>query len=350
MKKLLIATDSFKGSLSSIEIGEIFKSVNPDTKIISVSDGGEGFVESILWNLDDSRKESIDTVDDMLKPISVNFAIKGKHAYIDVASVVQLHNYPEISASKKTSYGVGKLLKEIDSSYDIDVINIGLGGSSTNDGGFGAAIGLGFKFYDKENNEITDFNESSNIESFTKPDFSAKLVAFSDVENELLGSEGATMVYGTQKWLSDAELSQTETAMRHFANATRADHTFKGAGAAGGLGFFVGGLMNGEIKSGIDEIIKLSNLEELSKEYDYLVTGEGKFDIQSTYGKAPYVIAKKSRTRNILIAGLINMDTNLLSDTFEKTFQVMRDGESIEDSMKNTPDRLQQIAIEISNL
>lgn len=158
-------------------------------------------------------------------------------------------------------------------------------------------------------------------------------------------------IFGPQKWLSKQEISTCENIFKNTIKTINShNHLKNGSGAAGGLGFFVYELLNGKIESGIKKIIEIFKVKEIQKDYDYVITGEGKFDSQSFFGKVPIEIAKISKNKTILIAGLIDIDEKYLKKYFIKSFQILRKNESPSSSIKNTPQRLKEIRKIIANL
>ena len=350
MKKILVASDSFKGVISSSEIGQIFKKENLNTKIISISDGGEGFIDSLLQNIKNTKIIFIDTYDDMMNKIKARVLIHKDDAYIEVANIIGLNNYKNISSIKKTSFGVGFLIKKLMNMSKYKTIFIGLGGTSTSDGGFGAALGLGVKFLDKNKNPIKSLEDSHKIKYIIKTKMKTKCVGLSDVKNILLGENGAVNIFGSQKWMSKSEQIKREKELFHFSLHHLKYSKRKGAGSAGGLGYFIYCYTEGKIMSGIKYILKISNLKNISKHYDYLITGEGKVDEQSLNGKVPFEIAKVSKAKNILIAGKIEIAKNVLSKYFYKFYELKKDNENTYTSIKNTRKRIAFLSKKINAL
>lgn len=341
--KLLIASDSFKGTLSSEFIGQKFCEAFPGSRYIVVSDGGEGFTDAILFNNKDFSAKTYQTTDDKNKNIQIKVALNKTNAIFDVASIIALHNYPEESAINKTTFGIGEIIKQLEQDPSISKISIGLGGTSTSDGGFGASLALGFKYLDSNDQEITLFENIKNAVRVVKPIITKEYVGFSDVTNPLLGTKGAVNTFGTQKFMSDSEKEIQEDRMKHYTSLFNSSKVAsEGAGAAGGIGFFILEHLNGKLVSGVEEVIKLSNLSEVSKDYDYLITGEGRFDDQSFMGKVPVEIANASKTKNILVAGFITADIEKVKKLFTHHFELRQNNEDISITIKNSVDRFIQ--------
>lgn len=342
--KFLIASDSFKGTLSSEYIGKEFEKAFPGSKYIVVSDGGEGFTDAILFNNNAFTAKQFVTFDDKKKQISINVAINKDEAIFDVASMIALHNYPNESAISKTTFGIGHIISQLEKDPSITTIGIGLGGTSTSDGGFGASLALGFKYLDENGEEVVSFEEIKKAVSVVRPNIAKKYIGFSDVKNELLGTLGAVATFGTQKFMSDEEKKNQEENMNHYAKLMNISSSkLEGAGAAGGLGFFILEHLSGKLTSGINEVIRLSNLPELSKDFDYLITGEGRFDEQSFMGKVPVEIANNSKTKNILVAGFITASIDKVMNMFDYHFELRLNDEDINETIKNSKERLASV-------
>ncbi len=325
--KVAIAIDSFKGSLSSIEVAESIKEgiyfVYPkaDVLIIPLADGGEGTVEAMTLG-DESKLIKVKGVNSYKKPLDTYYGFIDNKAIIEVASTIGL---PLIKNDKRpleaSSYGVGILIKDAIKRGFKEII-IGLGGSSTNDGGMGMLTALGYKFLDKNNNILADKPLkldkicSINDDEVLPVLKDIKFIVASDVTNPLYGKNGATYIFGKQKGLNDNEISFLDEGMKNFANVsnrfTNTDYTKNpGAGAAGGLGYALMSYLNARVESGIDLVLKTIDFSNLIKDYEYVITGEGKLDRQSVMGKTPIGVSKLAKSQNkkvLVFAGSITND------------------------------------------
>ncbi|MCR8613176.1 MAG: glycerate kinase [Mycoplasma sp.] len=348
-KKILVSSDSFKGTFTSIEIGEKIKEKIPNVDILSISDGGEGFTESVLLNTNKYKEVRIKTFDALKNEITIIVAMNEDTAIFDAASIVALDHYPNKSAIYKTTYGIGIVLKEIEENYkNIKKVVFGLGGVSTSDGGFGAAIGLGCQFFDENKNEITSFDDVNKIKDIKKVDLPFEVIGCTDVDNPLLGENGAISIYGNQKFMKDDEKSKWEKNMEIYSSIFNNDNNLKpGAGAAGGLGFFILEHLKGILSPGIDMILETSNFKNKSQNYDLVITGEGRFDNQSFMGKVPINVANSTNTDVILIAGDIDADENELKKHFVKWFKLRKNNEDINTTIKESASRLNEVILNI---
>lgn len=321
--KVISALDSFKGSMSSIELSNIvekgIKKIYPTAKVekIPLADGGEGTVEALVSSTNGKIIEIMGT-DPLGRKINTNYGIlgDGKTAVIEMAkaSGLDLLKEEERNPLLTTTYGTGELIADaIKKGYR--KIIIGLGGSSTNDAGVGMLQALGFKFLDSYNNELgmggkelnkIKFIDKSNvIKNLDK----CKFEIACDVKNPLYGKNGAAYIYGKQKGATEKMIEELDLGLRNFAKIVSRTENKKidniaGAGAAGGLGGGILAFLNSELKSGVDIVIKNSHLEDKLKDADFLITGEGKIDNQSNMGKAPIGVAKLAKKYGVPVIGL----------------------------------------------
>jgi len=316
--KILVAPDSFKGTLRAKEVAEIIekgiKKVFSEAKVIKVplADGGEGTVESLVESAGGKifTKEVISPLGEKVKA-SFGVLSEGSTAIIEMA---QASGFSLVPREKRnplwtTTYGTGELIK---SALDegCKKIIVGIGGSATVDGGAGMAQALGAQILDKEGKEI-GFGGGNlgrtvriNMEHFDFRVKNVKVIVASDVDNPLCGERGAAKVYGPQKGANKEMVKILEESLVHFARIVKKFlnkdvKDIPGAGAAGGLGAGLVAFMNAEIKPGIDIIIKASHLEEKMRGVDLVISGEGRIDEQTLYGKVPVGVLKIAKKRNI---------------------------------------------------
>jgi len=327
--KIIIASDSFKGSCSSklaaINIEKGVRKVFPDCDVVklSVADGGEGTVEAMLENCKGELVYKMVTGPDG-KPVEASYGVlENGTAIIEMASASGLPIVPEAErdALRATTKGTGELiLSALDKGCK--KIIIGLGGSATTDGGVGMAQALGYSFRDVNGYEIgvggkelskIDFIDTTKVDSRLKD---VEFIAACDVTNPLHGKNGAAFVYGPQKGadkdmviLLDYGLQHLEEQVKLKLNKDNAK--VPGAGAAGGLGFGVLTFLNGTLNSGIKTVLEAVNFDNYLKETDLVITGEGRIDGQSVNGKVPVGIGELAKEKNIpvlVIAGGIGDD------------------------------------------
>lgn len=322
--KIVIAPDSFKGSLSSIEVIEIIKESaldsfdNPEIIGVPIADGGEGTVEAALFESQGEIKKHI-VSDPLGNEVEAVYGVIGDTAIIEMAACSGL---PLVPANKRdplltTSYGTGQMIKHV-LDEGIRKILIGIGGSATNDGGAGAMIALGAEFYDKDNKLIKNGCGANliNINRISIDNLDARLSdcdisVMCDVTNPLTGKLGATYVYGKQKGGNENSLEMLEQGMLNYE--TKINELFKkeiskqdGAGAAGGIGAALLGFCNAKLVRGIDAVLELNEFNKKIQDADLIITGEGRVDEQSAYGKVVHGVteyANKESVPVIVIAG-----------------------------------------------
>lgn len=297
--RVLIICDSFKGTLSSLEVGSTLKDAiqeysDIDANFIPISDGGEGFLDVINANIDVDTYE-VECVDALRRKNKAKYLFKNGTAYVELAEVVGIKDLSkdELDCFHANTYGLGLLIKQIIEKHCPKKIVMGLGGSASTDGGAGMLEALGAKYYQNDQQVVNIDNEKLGI--ITSCDLSkvkeltsdTEFLILTDVTNPLLGFNGAAYVFGRQKGASKEDLYLLNKNLDNFTNISKSSlySELEGSGAAGGTGFGCLFGLNGKIESGIKVLLELCNFKELSKEYDYIITGEGKFDIQSKMGK-----------------------------------------------------------------
>ncbi|WP_448905518.1 glycerate kinase [Gemella sp.] len=374
--KVLIAVNEFKGSLTSLEIGEIISDkLNSNYDYISsmvqpIADGGDGFL-SIFKGF---NKEKFTTINAAHEECEVNYLInlEKKEVVIEVAEVIGLKYLTEEQKNPyiTTTVGLGKLISFL-LDKGIEHFIIGLGGSATNDCGIGMLNELGIKFSDKDGTTckhgINDLKKISNINTDVINDKlkNSRFTIISDVNNLLIGPNGSTYVFSKQKGLNEIEFQEVDSHIERFANLvnvkTNLNNTLKeGSGAAGGLGFAFMTFCNATIQSGSQFVINYLGLEEIIQKMDIIVTGEGKLDRQSYMGKAPIEIAKIAKRFNkkvIFLAGSI-LDDELedLTDEDKKlidvSFSIQRQFTSLDTAMTKEVSKanIENTIIQIFNL
>ena len=341
--KIVIAPDSFKGSLSAFEVGKamregIFK-VDPaiETVLIPMADGGEGTVQSLI---DASGGEIIEHVvhDPLFREIKSFYGIMGdgKTAVIEMAAAsgLPLLKPDERNPLKTSSIGTGELITNAIDKGCKKII-LGLGGSATNDGGTGMAQALGVRFYDEKGNEIgmgMGGGELLKIHSVDISGIDPKIksvdfIAACDVENPLCGENGASNIYGRQKGASDADVKILDKGLTHFAQIMKNENgfdfkDFPGAGAAGGLGYGVMCFLKAKLERGIDIVTQVTNLAEKMEGAGLVITGEGKIDFQTAFGKTPFGVAQIAKQKNIPVVAIAGS----LGEGYEKLYEKGFDG------------------------
>lgn len=365
--KIVIAPDSFKGSLSALEVARSIergiKNVqdNIETVIVPLADGGEGTVQALI---DASGGEIIyvTVYDPLCREIQSYYGIMGdgKTAVIEMAAAsgLPLLKQEERDPLKTTTYGTGELIKDaLDKGCQKFII--GLGGSATNDGGCGMAQALGTKFMDSDGNEIDiTGGELSRIRHIdltgTDPRIkNAEFLAACDVDNPLCGKRGASAVYGPQKGASGKDVITLDKALAHFSEIVRMQLNVDikdkaGAGAAGGLGAGAMVFLNAQLQSGIEIIEKITNLSEKMNGADLVITGEGKIDFQTASGKAPFGVAQTAKEKNIpviALAGELGQKyKGLYTKSFDGIFSIIDKPMTLQEAVENAAILLEDAA------
>lgn len=332
---ILIAMDSFKDSISSFKAASAvergIKRRYSDAHIVKtpLADGGEGTVRALVSTLGGDYFQEV-VKGPLGKPVCAEFGItKDNIAIIEMAeaSGLTLMEEDKRNPFKTTSYGTGELIKAA-LNKGVKEIFIGIGGSGTNDGGIGMAQALGAEFKDENNIEIGFGAEAiENLNSISKKNLDCRLSqvkinVISDVTNVLLGKEGASYVFGSQKGASDQELKNLDNLLKHYNEQLfkylKIDiSNKKGSGAAGGLG---GGLLaftRAEIKSGIENMLDLIEINKHLKNCDLIITGEGRIDGQSVYGKTPIGVAKRAKSHSVPVIALVGSEEESSSKVYD---------------------------------
>ena len=334
--KIIIAPDSFKGSLTAQEAAKaIKKGVNcilPNADIIEIplADGGDGTMEILVLSTNGQIKET-EAIDPLCRSIVAPYGIlgDGQTAVIEMAAIsgLKLLKRDELNPLVTTTFGTGQLIKKaLDDGFRKLIVC--LGGSATNDCGSGMAQALGVKFLNDYGTEIKDIMNGgllgqvasiklSNIHPSIKK---CEITIASDVDNPLLGNNGCARIFSPQKGATPKMVEKLETNVASFINV--AEHTtnisvrnIPGAGAAGGLAAGLMMFLNAKLKSGIDIVLNACNFQERIKNADLILTGEGKIDNQTVHGKTISGIIRKAKLHKIPIiafAGIVEKSDNLI--------------------------------------
>ncbi len=332
--KIIIAMDSFKNTISSLEAGNIVKEAfkesfkESDIKVLPVADGGEGTLDALIYATG-GKKISCRASDPFGNEIDAFYGVYEDTAIIETA-VASGYKWIEGRGKnplKATSFGTGEIIRHsLDAGYR--KLIIGIGGSATNDGGMGLAQALGFSFTNQSGIEagrgaqdLGAVKQVSGREAHPGLQ-SSEIIVLSDVQNPLLGENGATHVYGLQKGVTQDLYKTIEAGMENFADSVECFSGIQyrkhaGAGAAGGIGFILMALMKAQIKPGIETMLDIVKFNDHIKNSNLVITGEGKTDYQSAFGKAPAGIAKRAREANakvIVISGSLGDGYEALYD------------------------------------
>ncbi len=357
---LVFAFDSFKGSLSSLQAGEAAakaaKEVMPESinKIVPVADGGEGTVEAIVSALNGDIITARATAP-LGNKIEASYGVCGDTAVIEMAAASGLTLVAEENRNPwlTTSFGTGELIHDA-IKRGCRKFLIGIGGSATNDGGTGMLRALGYRFLDKEGNEISGTGGETG--KIAETDFTGILPELKDcsftvacdVSNPLTGKNGASHVFAPQKGATPEMVEKLDAGLSSFARiiagTTGKDlSAYPGAGAAGGLGFAFISFLNARLAPGIEMVLDAvkfdSILEKASKEKSVVFTGEGRLDRQTCMGKAPYGILKRALKYGIPVIALggsiePGAEASLLNAGFTKVRSITPEGMPLSEAMK----------------
>lgn len=371
--KFIIAPDSYKGSLTSREAGAIIaraiQQEIPESKVsvIPMADGGEGTVEAVLAAIG-GEKVGVKAAGPLGNEVDTYYGIiewDGRRtAVIEAANICGLSMVPASLRKplNTTSRGLGEVIVDA-LDRGIRSFIIGLGGSATNDGGIGMLSALGVHFTAHDGSRIAGYGR--DLAFAVQADASgldpriggSRITIACDVTNPLLGRTGATYVYGPQKGASVKELDQLEQAMAAYADLTeacfaRSCREIPGSGAAGGLGFaFM--LLGGEIVSGAELILSMTDLKQRIQEADWVITGEGRSDAQTLYGKLPLHAAKLAKEAGkpaILLSGSLGPGSEGLNDYFTACFSIVPGPADLKECMREAANNLYACARQIARL
>lgn len=316
--KFILAPDSFKESMTAkdacISMEKGIRKVFKDATCIHVpmADGGEGTVDALIESTNGNLHE-VEVTAPLGNKVKAKFGIlgDGKTAVIEIAEASGIHlvKLEDRNPLLTTTFGTGELIKHA-LDMNVERIIIGLGGSATNDGGVGMLQALGASFKGSDGKEIALGGGALkdlctiDLSGFDKRVYDVKIEVACDVKNPLTGEKGASFVFGAQKGGNKETLEVLDSNLKHYAEVVKRDmgkeiDKVEGAGAAGGLGAALIGFCNGKLESGIDLVIKYSNLEEKVRNADFVFTGEGSIDFQTKFGKTPIGVAKIAKKYNI---------------------------------------------------
>ncbi len=320
--KLLFASDSFKGSLTSQQTAELLAKAAKEVfgeveySSVPVADGGEGTVDAVIA-AEHGEKIEVEVYSPLLDRITASYGkLDDKRAVIEMAAASGLPLIPRNLRNPlyTTTYGTGELIRDaLDKGFRD--ISIAIGGSATNDGGMGCARALGVQFLDKNGNQLQGTGgdlalvDSIDVSELDPRIRESKITVMCDVTNPLTGPDGATYTFGAQKGATPEIQKRLEEGMINYRDVIIRQFginpdDIKGSGAAGGLGTALLVFLNGEMKSGIDTVLDLINFDQRLEGVDLVVTGEGRTDWQSCFGKVMQGVGERSRAKGVAAVGL----------------------------------------------
>lgn len=332
---VLIASDSFKGSVSSMGVADLLEQgihrVSPTCTVrkFAIADGGEGTVEAIVSATNGKIRE-VEVSGPLGDTVTAHYGFIGEDTAIlemAEASGITLIEQNSDNARRASTWGVGQvILDAID--HGARRIFIGLGGSATSDGGAGMAKALGVRFLNAAGEEIpcglAGLSELASIDASGMTDRleGIEVIALTDVTNPLTGPDGAVCVFGPQKGIPAADVARLDGWMARYAeilNATvgRAVDAVPGSGAAGGLGAALVAFCDARIQRGIETLLDIIGLEEAMKDVDLVITGEGRMDSQSAYGKAPVGVARRAKRHGVPVVAVVGGRADDLGDVYD---------------------------------
>lgn len=322
--KVLVACDSYKGSCSAVSavqcMAEGIRRADPRVLVdtIPMADGGEGLVDAVLGAVP-GRKCTVEVKNPLGAAVQASFGIlEDGTAVIEMAAAsgLPLLSRRERNPLKTTTYGTGQLIRAALDQGCTGIL-MGIGGSATNDAGAGMAQALGVRLLDRDGMDLP-FGGGA-LDRLSRIDFSGmderlahtRIIVASDVVNPLCGEKGASAVYGPQKGATPEMVQVLENNLAHFAEVARKQTgrdvaSEKGAGAAGGLGAGLKLFCNAELRSGVETVLDITGFDDRVKGADAVITGEGRIDYQSVYGKVPVGVAKRAKRQgNIPVIALV---------------------------------------------
>lgn len=371
--KIVIAPDKFKGSMTALEVAEAvergLRQVLPDVEIIKVpmADGGEGTVRSLI-DATGGVLQEVPVTGPLGEARQASFGIlgDGKTAIIEMAAASGLALVPLERRNPliTTTRGTGDLIQAAVEAGCQHLI-IGIGGSATNDGGLGMAQALGFRFLDAAGQELGPGGGSLirlahiNTSQVDPRLQELKVTVACDVNNPLIGPEGAAAIYGPQKGATPEMVQQLDQALANFARVVETDlgltiAEIPGAGAAGGLGAGLMAFLRAELQPGVDIVLDITGLREKLPGAKLVITGEGAMDRQTVYGKTPIGVAKAAKTLGIPVIAIVGSMGPGIETVYaagiDAVFSILDGPRSLEEAMAKGPELVSQISRNLARL
>lgn len=371
--RIVIAPDSFKGSLSSLEVAQAMergvKRVLPQstTVLLPLSDGGEGLVDSLVV-ASGGKLVEYEVQGPLGSPVTAQIGLlgDGETAVIEMAqaSGLTLIKEEERNPLFTSTFGTGELMRH---ALDLGCTKliIGIGGSATNDGGMGMAQALGFRFLDAKGELLgSGGGELARLASIDTSQVDPRIKGVQievacDVDNPLTGPQGAAHIYGPQKGATPVMVEFLDAALANYDRVLQKDLAQNvgltpGAGAAGGLGAGLMALVGGKLVSGIELVLRVLGFAEKTKGAQLVLTGEGKFDAQSAYGKVPVGVARQSQKLGVpvvVVAGTVLPDAEVLhKEGITAYFSIQNKPMSLQEAMENGAQLVENQVAEVMRL
>ena len=355
MKRIVIASDSFKGSLTSVEVAQSatkgILEVYPDCEVtqVNVADGGEGTVDAVVDTLQ-GEKITISVSNPIGKPVDATYGIAGDTAIIEMAAASGL---PLLAAEERNpwvtaTYGTGEMILDA-IARGCSKFLVGIGGSATNDAGTGMLQALGFRFFDNNGDLIDNccggiLGEIASIDDTQVPEAikNAQFTVACDVDTPFCGPIRAAYVFAPQKGASPEMVQQLDEGMASFAKVIEAKYgidivPMAGAGAAGGMGGGFRAFLNATLKKGIDMVLDAIGFDSIISGADLVVTGEGKVDFQTAKGKTAAGVLARAKAQGIpvvAIGGCVEMCDSLNEMGFAGIYPILEEKVPLELAMQ----------------
>jgi glycerate kinase len=368
--KIVIAPDSFKGSISAVEAAKAIERgiqkafPDADTLCIPVADGGEGTLDTLVAATN-GQKIPVLVTGPLGQKVEAEYGIlgDGKTCVIEMAKASGIPLIPreELNPLKATTYGTGELIKQaLDDGFTTFVL--ALGGSATNDGGAGMLQALGLSLLDEQGNTIsTGGAELAKIRSIDLSEFDERItdcqfLIASDVENPFIGPHGASYVFGPQKGATSEMVLLLDACLAHWADEVEKVtgvhlHDLPGSGAAGGIGGAFQAFFPSKMKRGIDVIIEYTGLQKALKGANLVITGEGQVDFQTASGKTPMGVAQEALLKNIptiILAGSVGKGIEeLYQYGVVSVNSIMNKPMELKEAMENAGELLEKAAEQV---
>ena len=371
--KIVIAPDSFKESLTALEVAEAIeaglKKVLPDAEYVKVpmADGGEGTVQSLV-DATEGRLISAEVCAPLGNKVKAEFGLSGdgRTAIIEMAAASGLHLVPPEARNplRTTSYGTGELILAA-LAEGVEKIIVGIGGSATNDGGAGMLQALGALLLDANNQPIGAGGgclqdlAAIDLGGLDKRLAGVEIVVACDVDNPMCGEKGASAVFGPQKGATPEMVQALDSGLQHFAAIAARDlgldiQSPAGAGAAGGMGGGVLLLPDARLQAGVQIVMEAVKLAEKVQDADLVITGEGRMDAQSVHGKTPIGVAHTAKAFGkpvIAIVGCLREDYEVVyAQGIDAVFPIIRQLGSLEEILQHGRDNLVSAAQNVARI
>ena len=347
--KILLAPDKFKETFSAEEVCKLItqglREVLAQADIVScpIADGGDGFVDVLVKQLD-GRWVKCEVHDAMARPLCARYALCGDTAVMEMSEASGIRHIPMEMRNiwEANTLGTGEMMRHAIENYGVKRIIMGIGGSVSNDGGVGMASALGARFLDGEGGLLNPIPR--DLVSCMQVDLSdqialPEILVACDVDNPLLGEQGAVRVYAPQKGAVAADLDKLEQMLSHLVAITGGEEASRvaGAGAAGGLGFGLVEFCNARLLPGFDLVAHETGLMGEIESSDLVITGEGKLDSQTLHGKGPAGVArlaKKAGKQVAVLAGFIELPASDLSHLFDHIYELHDHSRTLEETIR----------------